>query len=239
MNIIITMAGLGSRFRKVGYKIPKFMIEVKGKTLFEWSMESLTDLYNSSDLKCIFVVRKEDKAKDFIKEKMAKFDVKNIEIVEIDELTDGQATSAMLAEPYWNEDEEMVVYNIDTYVESGEILRKDFCGDGFIPCFNAPGDHWSFVKLDEEGRAVEVREKERISDNCTIGLYYFKSCKLYKEIYDEYYADESHMEKNEKFIAPLYNYMISKGMEVRISVIPTEKVHVLGTPEEVEVFKSL
>lgn len=238
MNIIITMAGLGSRFRKVGYKIPKFMIEVRGKTLFEWSMESLTDFNKQKDVKYIFIVRKEDGAREFILEKIARFDVQKVEIVEIDELTDGQATSAMLAEPYWQEDEEMIVYNIDTYIESGTMKYEDIAGDGFIPCFNAPGDHWSFVKLDEAGRAVEVREKERISNNCTVGLYYFRTCELYKQLYDEYYSNDEHLEKNEKFIAPLYNYMIEKGMEVRISIIPFDKVHVLGTPEEVEIFKA-
>lgn len=238
MNIIITMAGLGSRFRKVGYKIPKFMIEVRGKTLFEWSMESLTDFNKQKDVKYIFIVRKEDGAREFILEKIARFDVQKVEIVEIDELTDGQATSAMLAEPYWQEDEEIIVYNIDTYIESGTMKYEDIAGDGFIPCFNAPGDHWSFVKLDEAGRAVEVREKERISNNCTVGLYYFRTCELYKQLYDEYYSNDEHLEKNEKFIAPLYNYMIEKGMEVRISIIPFDKVHVLGTPEEVEIFKA-
>ena len=94
------------------------------------------------------------------------------------------------------------------------------------------------MRLDENGRAVEVREKQRISDNCTVGLYYFKSAMLYEKLYDEYYIDNVNIEKNEKFIAPLYNYMIKKGMEVRVSVIPFEKVHVLGTPEEVEVFKN-
>lgn len=238
MNIIITMAGLGSRFRKVGYTIPKFEIEVKGKTLFEWSMESLTDYNRQPGVKYIFVVRKEDDARDFITEKIAKFGVRDVEIVEIDALTDGQATSAMLAKPFWRADEEMVVYNIDTYIESDVMKYADIAGDGYIPCFNAPGDHWSFVKLDENGNAVEVREKERISDNCTVGLYYFKSCALYERLYNDYYADNTHLEKNEKFIAPLYNYMIEKGMEVRISVIPFEKVHVLGTPEEVEIFKA-
>lgn len=57
-----------------------------------------------------------------------------------------------------------------------------------------------------------MREKVRISDNCTLGAYYFSSAKLYKDLYQEYYVDDSHMEKNEKYIAPLYNYMIEKGM---------------------------
>ena len=208
MNIIITMAGLGSRFKKAGFTQPKYMIEVKGKTLFEWSMMSLTDYFAQGDVKCILIVRKADNARDFIVEQLEKFNVTDAEVVEIDALTDGQATSAMLAEPYWKADDEMVVYNIDTYIESGTMKYSDISGDGFIPCFNAPGDHWSFVKLDKNGEAIEVREKERISDNCTVGLYYFKTCALYKKIYDEYYTDESHLEKNEKYIAPLYNYMI-------------------------------
>lgn len=112
----------------------------------------------------------------------------------------------------------------------------DIRGDGHIPCFVGEGDHWSFVKLDSAGKAVEVREKVRISDHCTLGAYYFSSARLYKKLYEEYYADDQNMEKNEKYIAPLYNYMIEKGLEVTISTVSAEKVHVLGTPEELDVF---
>lgn len=239
MNIIITMAGLGSRFRKAGYNVPKYMIEVNGKNLFQWSMLSLEDFNKQEDVKYIFVVRKEDETKKFILDETKKMGLTDVNVIELNELTDGQATSALLAEKYWDENGEMIVYNIDTYVEPNVMRYEEIKGDGFIPCFNAPGEHWSFVKLDENGDAVEVREKQRISDNCTIGLYYFKTCKLYKELYKEYYKDESHLEKNEKYIAPLYNYMIEKGMQVNISSLPFDKVHVLGTPEEVEIFKNL
>lgn len=238
MNIIITMAGLGSRFQKAGYKEPKFMVEVKGKTLFEWSILSLTDFNKQPNVKYIFIVRKELNARNFILEQMKKFGNFNIEIIEIDYLTDGQATTAVLAEPYWRANEEMVVYNIDTYIEPGTMKYSDISGDGFIPCFNAPGDHWSFVKLDSEGNAIEVREKQRISDNCTVGLYYFKSCQLYKDLYEEYYSNDKNLENGEKYIAPLYNHMISKDLTVRISLIPADAVHVLGTPEEVETFRN-
>ena len=236
MTIIITMAGLGSRFRKAGYNCPKYMIEVKGKTLFEWSMSSLVG-YNDHVDKYIFVVRKEDNSEDFIREKCKKFGIKKVEVIGIDYLTDGQATTCMIAIPHCNPDSEIMVYNIDTYVEPCEMKYKDIAGDGHIPCFHAPGDHWSFVKLDEDGKAVEVREKVRISDNCTLGAYYFSSAKLYKDLYDEYYSDNRHLEKNEKYIAPLYNFMIEKGMKVTISIVDAKKVHVLGTPEELEVFK--
>lgn len=235
MTVIITMAGLGSRFKKAGYTVPKYMIEAKGKTLFEWSMDSLVD-YNSHASKYVFVVRKEDNARDFIEEKCETYNIENVKVIEIDYMTDGQATTCMLAIPYCNPNDAIMVYNIDTYVKPGEMKYAEISGEGHIPCFHAEGNHWSFVKVDNKGNAVEVREKERISDNCTLGAYYFSSAKLYKEMYEEYYADSSKMEKNEKYIAPLYNYMIEKGMKITISIVENSKVHVLGTPEELEVF---
>lgn len=235
MTIIVTMAGLGSRFKNAGYKCPKYMIKAKGKTLFEWSMDSLSG-YNSKVSKYIFIVRKEDDAGTFIRNCMAQYGISNIEIIQIDYLTDGQATTCMLAMPFCNPDEEIMVYNIDTYVEPFEMKYEDISGEGHIPCFHAEGDHWSFAKVDSSGSVVEVREKVRISDNCTLGAYYFSSAKLYKELYSEYYKNNEHMEKNEKYIAPLYNLMIKKGMKVTISIVDSGKVHVLGTPEELNLF---
>lgn len=235
MTIVITMAGLGSRFRDVGYTVPKYMIEAKGKTLFEWSMDSLLD-YNPHVSKYIFVVRKEDENAEFIEAQCRKYGISNIEIVELDYLTDGQATTCMLAIPYCQNEESIMVYNIDTSVEPYEMKYDVITGDGHIPCFIADGDHWSFVRLNDSGRVVEVKEKVRISDYCTLGAYYFSSAKLYKELYDEYYMGESNLVKSEKYIAPLYNYMIEKGMEVTISQVDTDKVHVLGTPEELNEF---
>lgn len=234
MNILITMAGIGSRFKKAGYDQPKYMIEVKGKTLFEWSMDSLTAF---RDERHIFVVRKDDAAKDFISDMCQKLGLKSIEIIEIENLTRGQAETAMLASSCWREDESLLVYNIDTYVERGEILPELIKGDGFIHCFEAPGEHWSFVKLDDSGKAVEVREKTRISNHCSIGAYYFRSCKLYAELYRNLYEEYGYLEKGERYIAPMYNLLIEQGGKVYIQDILSAKVHVLGTPEEVKMFE--
>lgn len=199
-------------------------------------MLTLENFNKMDEIKYIFIVRKEENAKQFIINEMEKRGVKNVHIVEIENKTDGQATSALLAKECWDESEEIIIYNIDTYVEPNAIRYQDIKGDGFIPCFKAEGTHWSFVKLNEQGEATEVREKQRISDNCTIGLYYFKSCQLYEELYQEYYKEMNNIEQNEKYIAPLYNHMIKKGMKVKIMDIPQKQVHVLGTPEELEVF---
>lgn len=95
MTVIITMAGLGSRFRKVGYNCPKYMIEAKGKTLFDWSLDSLVG-YNPYVSRYVFVVRREDNARDFIREHCKGYGIDDVQIVEIDHMTDGQATTCML-----------------------------------------------------------------------------------------------------------------------------------------------
>lgn len=240
MQVVITMAGLGSRFKKAGYNEPKYEIKSFGKSLFAWSMESLKG-YLDKNNDYYFIVRKEDDASEFIRNEWEREygeENKNTHVIELDHMTDGQATTAMLASKYWKKEDSLLIYNIDTFVEAYEMKAEDIKGDGFIPCFKAEGDHWSFVSLDENGRAIEVREKQRISDNCTLGAYYFASCKLYEEMYEEYYSQDANMEAGEKYVAPLYNYMISKGMEVYICLVDPKKVHVLGTPEELDVFNN-
>jgi len=236
MNIVITMAGLGSRFKKAGYKLPKYMIEAHGRTLFSWSMLSLEG-YKDKNNTYIFIVRKEDNACAFIKAELEKFDIQNVEVLEIDYLTDGQATTALLAKALWLKEEQLLIYNIDTFVYPDQMRTEQLKGDGFIPCFKGEGDHWSFVKLDENGKAIDVKEKVRISENCTVGAYYFKSAQLFEDIYNKFYIENTQV-ISERFIAPMYSYMIKKGYELFISDIDVDAVHVLGTPKELDEFKS-
>ena len=234
-SIVITMAGEGSRFYKAGYKVPKFMIEVKGKTLFDWSMDSLSSIH---DVDCyVFVVQKKHDAKSFIEEHTKHLTNIAIKILQIDRLTDGQATTAYLATKLLNGSSGLLIYNIDTYVEPPfDCVPIDKQYDGYIPCFKASGDHWSFAELNSEGDVKRVTEKQRISDNCSIGAYYFSSVNLYRELFKKYYSDESNLVRNEKYIAPMYNYLIKNGSKVGISLTNPEKVHVLGTPDELKLF---
>lgn len=237
LDIVITMGGLGSRFRKMGYTVPKYMIEAKGKTLFEWSMISLDGFKKQAD-QYIFIAMRDETCdvESFINLKCSELGLENYHIIILDYLTDGQATTAMMASKYWNPEHALLIYNIDTYVESGEMNSEELKGDGFIPCFQAEGDHWSFVRLDKLGQVVEIKEKQRISNYCTLGAYYFKTCALYKELYDEYYCKTQGLINGEKYVAPLYDYLLSKHGRIYISDIDPKKVHVLGTPEELQTF---
>jgi dTDP-glucose pyrophosphorylase len=236
MNVVITMAGLGNRFRDAGYDCPKYRINTHGRTLFAWSMLSLRNFIQLGS-KFIFVVRREDDASAFICQECKAVGIVSAQIVEIDALTDGQATSAILGgEVIDSPDEPFLVYNIDTFVHPDALPADAVRGHGWVPCFPGKGDGWSFAASGPDGRITDMREKLRISSHATVGLYWFSSYSLYRQVYDEYYSEPSRMEKGEKYIAPMYRQMIQAGYRIFLHELPFDAVIPLGTPAEVEAF---
>lgn len=234
MKIIITMAGEGSRFKKVGYKVPKHEIEVKGKSLFEWSMLSLKNFFDEN---FIFIVRENNYDKEKLECLCNKLGIKNFKLKEIKELTDGQASTAYLCNEYILEDEDVLIYNIDTYISGDEIKKEELKKyDGYIPVFKSEGDKWSFIKLDDNGKVIDVVEKIRVSDLGSIGLYYFKTWRDYKEIYLKY-KEEIKRKYKEVYIAPMYHYLLKENKDIGYIILKNENIHVLGTPEDLELFK--
>lgn len=233
MKIIITMAGLGSRFREAGYTVPKHEIVIKNKTLFEWSLLSLIDFF---DEEFIFITRKGTYNLEFIEKICNKLEIKKYKIKELDYLTDGQASTAFLCDSLISEDESVLIYNIDTYVKEYSILKSDLKNyDGFIPVFKAQGEKWSFIKIDKNNKVIDVVEKIRISDLASIGLYYFKNWKDYKKIYLKY-KEEIKKDFKEVYIAPIYRYLLQDKKEIGYIILNEEDVHILGTPEDLKKF---
>lgn len=230
------MAGLGKRFRDAGYDCPKYRIDAHGRTLFAWSMLSLRNFIKVGAV-FTFVVRREDAASVFIHHECEALGIVSPRILEIDELTDGQATSAILGGHVLdNQDDPFLVYNIDTFVHPNALPFDAVRGDGWVPCFPGKGDGWSFAAAELNGRITDIREKVRISPHATIGLYWFSSFNLYQHIYENYYSDPSRMEKGEKYIAPMYRQMIQMGREVYLHAVNYDDVIPLGTPAEVNAF---
>ncbi len=235
-TLVITMAGFGRRFLDAGYAQPKYQIVAHGHTLFWWSLIGLGHLFSSA--RFVFVVRAEDRAGAFIRDACDELGIGEVRLVELDAPTDGQATTARIATRECEADAPMAIFNIDTHVRPGALGTPPTGCAGWIPCFGAAGDHWSFVRLDDSGRADLVREKQRISPHATIGYYWFRSARLYEGLYDRYYsAGSDRRERGEAYVAPLYNQLIADGSEVRIAVLPTDAVIVMGTPAELAQFE--
>lgn len=237
-TVAITMAGMGSRFTKAGYDVPKYEIEALGRPLFDWSMLSL-EAFRRDGWRFSFAVRDGLGAEGYIKDRAKVLNLDIADIVTLDGVTDGQATTALMLARQAPGNEPFAVYNIDTFVAPNAMTLPlpDACA-GWVPCFPAPGEGWSFAKLNDAGQVVELREKQRISDHATVGLYWFDSATRYISAYDRYFAVAGREEKGERYIAPLYNQLIADDAEVRIAELVLGDVGMLGTPEQVSAFQS-
>jgi hypothetical protein len=235
-TVAITMAGMGSRFIKAGFREPKYEIMALGRPLFDWSMSALS-AFQEERWSFMFATRRATHANPFITERSRALSLFVGEIMELDSLTDGQATTALLLAERADSKAPFLVFNIDTYVRP-DAMRPDQIppgAAGWVPCFPGPGDGWSFARIDETGRALELREKKRISPHATVGLYWFSSAGLYKDLYRDYFGTGGE-EMGERYIAPMYNRLIATGGLVHVSLLKFDDVGMLGTPEQVEAF---
>jgi dTDP-glucose pyrophosphorylase len=235
MNFLITMAGEGRRFRDAGYTVPKMLIEAKGKTLLEWSVDSLP-LHLCSRL--IFVAQQQHEDAFRVSKKIISIyssRVSSLHFKFIDKLTRGQSETACLAKHLIDPAKPLLIFNIDTQFVSSmlekNLLRKDI--DGVLGAFYSEEPRFSFASLDDEGFITRTAEKEVISSNALTGLYHFTRPADFFEAAEDAFA-KNETTKGEFYIAPLYNHLIAKGR--RLIVDMADEVNILGTPEELKIF---
>jgi hypothetical protein len=184
-----------------------------------------------------FATLRSAEAVPFITARSKALSIDIADVVQLDALTDGQATTALMLAQRAAPKAPFLVFNIDTYVRP-DAMRPDQVppgAAGWVPCFPGPGEGWSFARIDESGRALELREKKRISPHATVGLYWFSSAALFIDLYMDFFGGGGE-EMGERYIAPMYNRLIETGQLVHISLLNTDDVGMLGTPEQVEAF---
>ena len=225
--IVFPMAGLSSRFYKEGYTKPKFELSLGGITVFERSVLSFSKYFETDDF--LFICRKELAAKDFIKKALNKIGVHNFKILELESETLGQADTVY--QGIRNIDEEVYIFNIDTFLLDFEKPSwVDSC-NGYLEVFQITGKNWSFVEPGEDNNVIRTTEKDRISDLCSNGLYYFSSSKVFCSLVEKCILNKIFV-KGELYIAPLYNELIGDAKKVKYHVIAREKIELCGTPDE-------
>ncbi len=237
MNFIIPMAGYGARFIQAGFQMPKMLLEAHGKTLLEWSLNSLP-LHLAH--KVIFIGLKEHENKFSLQKTIEKFyPTLNIKFIFLEKVTRGQAETTYFALKLCNANEPIVIFNIDTFFSSSTIesnlLNPDV--DGVLGTFTSTENRFSFAALDDRNEyVIEVQEKEVISSNALTGLYTFKSLQDFAETY-EHHLTNNLTTKGEYYIAPMYNYLIAKGKKYILD--RADKHYILGTPAEYTHFLDL
>jgi dTDP-glucose pyrophosphorylase len=225
------MAGAGSRFAQAGYTFPKPLIDVRGKPMIQVVVDNL-----NIEAHFIFLVQKEHYEKYNLKH-LLNLIATGCDVVQVDGITQGAACSTLLAKEYINNDEPLVMANSDQFVEwnSNEVMYAWSADsiDGGILTFKATHPKWSFAKVDEAGFVSEVAEKNPISDNATVGVYYWKKGNDYVK-YAEQMIEKDIRTNNEFYVCPVFNEAIADGKKIRIKEI--NKMWGLGTPEDLNYF---
>ena len=229
MNVLIPMAGAGSRFQQAGYTFPKPLIDVNGKPMIQVVVNNL-----NIEATFVFVVQKEHREK-YNLDTLLNLITPNCKIVEVDGLTEGAACTTLLAKEFIDNDNPLIMANSDQFVEwdSNEFMYKmiEQKVDGGILSFTATHPKWSFAKVDEAGFVTEVAEKNPISDIATVGVYYWAKGSDYVK-YAEQMIEKNVRVNSEFYVCPVFNEAIGDGKKIKTFNI--EKMWGLGTPEDLK-----
>jgi len=231
LNILIPMAGAGSRFMDAGYTFPKPLVEVEGQPMIQKVVENL-----NIDANYIFIVQEEHFLK-YNLESVLNLIAPGCRIIRTEGVTEGAACTAMLAKELINTNDPLLIANSDQIIEwnSSEFMysMQSQNLDGGLAVFHSTHPKWSFARIDDEGLVVEVAEKKPISDIATVGIYFWKRGE------DFVSATEQMIEKNlrvnnEFYICPTYNQAISRGLKIGVKFV--KKMWGIGTPEDLQTY---
>ena len=239
INVLVPMAGKGSRFSDAGYKKPKPFIEVLGKTMIERVLENLF----CENVRYILIAQEEHlyQEKDLVSR------IKNdypVEFVPINGITEGAACSALFARKYINNSNPLVIANSDQIIDINfqkfidDSLERQL--DGSIMTFTDPfsDEKWSFAALGEDLLVKEVAEKKAISDQATVGIYMFNKGSLFVDSAIDMMV-RNERTNNEFYVCPVYNFCIEQGARIGIYNIDYDNMHGLGTPDDLNHYLDL
>ncbi|NFO55426.1 glycosyl transferase family 2 [Clostridium botulinum] len=235
INIVIPMAGRGSRFANAGYELPKPLIDVHGRHMIEYVVKNVRP---NMKHRFIFIC---------LQEHLEKYDLKNklndiapgCVIVPVDHVTEGAACTVLLAERYINNQDSMMIANSDQFVDIdiNDYLASIKEYDGLIMTMTAEDPKWSFIKYDKDNFVTLLREKEVISNEATVGIYNYKHGSDFVK-YAKQMIEKDIRVNNEYYVAPVYNEMIEDDKKLVYYNIGSEDcgMYGLGIPEDLNKF---
>lgn len=231
-NLLVPLAGKGQRMINGGYRFPKPMIMVGDRHIIDYGLQSL----DTSECNLIFVVRR-DHICNYAIDKSLRDKFGDIRIVVAETDTQGSVSSCMLASKEIYNDIPLIVFCPDIYFEPKfKPTDETFKNDGHILTFKANSANYSYVQHDDNGFVTKTAEKIVISDDASVGVYCFKTGKLFLELAHQTIQSGAKA-NNEYYVCPLYNQLIYDGGKVTKEQVPT--MYVMGTPEEMTFFKEV
>lgn len=235
LNIVVPMAGLGSRFARAGYDLPKPLIPVHGVPMIRLVIDNIRP---SRPHRFIFVCQRAHDAAFALSERLARW-APGCAVVLIDGLTEGAACTVLAARHLIGGAEPLMIANSDQYVDVDidDYLACLGTRDGLIMTMQASDPKWSFAAVDGAGRVTEVAEKRAISTHATVGIYNFAHGRDFVRAADRMIGDDDRV-GGEFYVAPVYNSLVAEGLNIGVRDIGAEGwgMHGLGIPADLDLF---
>ena len=246
LHFIMPMAGFGTRTSDK-YTVPKPLIEVYDKCLFEYALDGLKEISSysmSCHPKITMIVRDDmfDEYDEYVVYNKIWGDYKypqEFNIVKIDKPTRGSLETVMKAKHLIDDTDICIVLDCDLWFKSNDLInilfrideQEDI--DGFLLSFESDKPIYSYASITNNNYVTRTAEKQVISNHALAGVYGFASGKIFKQ-YAEYLLNRP-SDYNEYYVSAIYNYMIKDGAKIKLSYL--NEYASLGTSEEIEEFK--
>jgi NDP-sugar pyrophosphorylase family protein len=231
-NIVVPMAGRGSRFTEQGYTDSKPFIDVNGKPMIQRVIENLGIEFDKNYMFVLVCLQEDFDKYDFHQFK----DIighDSYDVVILDDVTEGAAQTILQAKDLINDNTPLLTLNTDQMIDYNSehmwTIAEHY--DGYIPCFWGDSEDWSYARILDNGYVQEVAEKKVISNNATAGYYYWKKGSDFVK-YAEQMIKQNSRTNGEFYVAPVYNWAIKDGKKIGIGMV--DEIYELGTPEYLE-----
>lgn len=234
MKVVVPLAGRGSRFTQAGVMVPKPLIDVAGRPMIAWALDSLQGL---SYTEIIFIVLEAHEREYGVVSMLQQLVGQAATVLLLNNVTEGQLCTVLAAKEHIDSGEDLLVASSDTLVLGqlgADIATRPASVRGIISVADMPGDRWSFARTDAGGNVVEVAEKVRISDYASTGQYYFASGREFITVAESMLAKKGKVQ-GEYYIMPMYQEYIHRGWDVRIS--QATEMWDMGTPDALRQFQ--
>jgi NDP-sugar pyrophosphorylase family protein len=231
------MAGRGSRFVNCGYSVPKPLISIHGVPMIKVVVDNLAP---KQEHRFVFIAQKEHIDKYNLLSKLRSY-AKNVEIIGINGITEGQVCTTLLAKKFFDDDEPLMNANSDQYIDFDINEYLDAIQfrnlDGMIMTMKSQNPKWSYARTDKSGIVVETAEKKVISQDATVGIFNFKRGSDFVRSAEQMIKDNIRV-NNEFYTCPCYNYLVREGKKIGIYPVGEEYdgMYGLGLPSDLDFF---
>lgn len=222
--IVVPLAGQSKRFKELGIQKPKWSLRLGSTYVLQYALDSVLPLSGNQETLLLIVLESD---KNLLNHLLGSIGHKNLAVQEIEEPTNGQAETVMigLKKFGFNPEERLVIWCGDSYIkhlDSNLTAQKE----NHLVLSELTGDHWSFAET-LGNTVIATYEKSRVGPYASVGLYYFDTIYNFLSLTLEKTGNQK-----EFYIAPLYNQLIEKNMEVTFTLIPENDFLSFGTPKE-------